>query len=47
MTVAREYQVPTIEAAARPEWIRPSVQRLDAGSAEDQAGTQPDQLNVS
>jgi hypothetical protein len=38
MTVAREYQDLTTQSDARREWIRPSVQQLAAGSAEDQAG---------
>ncbi|HYW17321.1 MAG TPA: hypothetical protein VE891_14370 [Allosphingosinicella sp.] len=38
MTVARENQDMTIEASTLREWIRPSVQQLAAGSAEDQAG---------
>ena len=36
MTVAREHQHLTTEA--RREWVRPEVQQLAAGSAEDQAG---------
>jgi len=42
MTVAREYQEVTVEADARREWIRPAVQQLAAGSAEDQAGPATD-----
>jgi hypothetical protein len=38
MTVAREYQDMTTEADARREWIRPAVQQLAAGSAEDSSG---------
>jgi len=44
MTVAREYQDLTIEAGARREWIRPSVQQLAAGSAEDSSGPATDAI---
>lgn len=29
-------------AAARQEWVRPELQRLEAGSAESQRGVTPD-----
>jgi len=38
MTVARENLEMAIEEAARREWIRPAVQQLAAGSAEDSSG---------
>jgi hypothetical protein len=38
MTVARENQDVTTEAGARREWIRPALQQLSAGSAEDSSG---------
>ena len=44
MTVVREYQDSTLEAGVRLEWIRPSVQQLAAGSAEDSAGPDQDSL---
>jgi hypothetical protein len=42
MTVAREHQDPTTED--RREWIRPAVQQLAAGSAEDQSGPATDAI---
>lgn len=43
MTVSREdLTLPPEEAAGQREWIRPAVQRLAAGSAEDGFGPQPD-----
>lgn len=44
MTVAREYQDMTTEAGDRREWIRPAVQQLAAGSAEDSSGPAVDQI---
>ncbi|HET9640447.1 MAG TPA: hypothetical protein VFP12_14705 [Allosphingosinicella sp.] len=44
MTVAREYQDLTTEAGSRREWIRPAVQQLAAGSAEDSSGPATDAI---
>jgi hypothetical protein len=44
MTVAREYQDLNTEAGARLEWIRPAVQQLAAGSAEDSSGPATDAI---
>jgi hypothetical protein len=44
MTVAREIQDPTIEAGVRREWIRPVVQQITAGSAEDSSGPDVDAI---
>lgn len=44
MTVARENQDLTPEANVRSEWIRPAVQQLSAGSAEDSSGPAVDAI---
>ncbi len=46
MTVARENLELAFEAVRR-EWIRPAVQQLAAGSAEDSSGPAVDALNIS
>ena len=38
MTVARDNLEMGLEEAVRREWIRPAVQQLAAGSAEDSSG---------
>ncbi|HEX9966183.1 MAG TPA: hypothetical protein VGB04_14490 [Allosphingosinicella sp.] len=35
------------DAGGPRAWVRPAVERLAAGSAEDGRGTNPDQLNYS
>jgi hypothetical protein len=45
MTVSREIlEAATAEGAARREWIRPAVQQLAAGSAEDSSGPATDAI---
>ena len=44
MTVARENHEMATEAGSRREWIRPSVQQLAAGSAEDSSGPATDAI---
>lgn len=43
MTVREELNVATEEASLR-EWIRPAVQQLAAGSAEDSSGPATDAI---
>jgi hypothetical protein len=48
MTVLRDdLPVDSHEAPGRRAWIRPAVQQLDAGSAEDGFGSLPDAQNPS
>jgi hypothetical protein len=45
MTVSREYlEVATEVTAGQREWIRPAVQQLAAGSAEDSSGPATDAI---
>ena len=45
MTVSREdFQVVTDASAGQREWIRPAVQLLAAGSAEDSSGPATDAI---
>jgi len=44
MTIARENLEMAIEEAVRLEWIRPAVQQLAAGSAEDSSGPATDAI---
>ena len=42
-----EYPVESQVAGGAQEWVRPAVQRLAAGSAEDGSGLAADALNYS
>ena len=47
MSVTREDLVMVVGTAKRREWLRPTLRRLAAGSAEDAVNGAPDGLNPS